>query len=95
MLNRFSRVRLFATPWTVPYQAPLSMGILQTRIIGVGCHALLQGIFPTQRSNQCLSHLLHWQAGSLPLDPSNDQIQFHHTQKKKTGEKVLYFQDKE
>ena len=26
---------------------------------GVGCHALLQGIFPTQWSNQCLLHLLH------------------------------------
>ena len=26
---------------------------------GVGCHALHQGIFPTQRSNACLLHLLH------------------------------------
>ena len=26
LLSRFSRVRLFATPWTVAYQAPLSMG---------------------------------------------------------------------
>ena len=32
--------------------------------IGVGSLSLLQGIFPTQESN---SHLLHWQAGSLPL----------------------------
>ena len=31
---------------------------------GVGCHALLQGIFLTQRWNL---HLLHWQADSLPL----------------------------
>ena len=31
---------------------------------GVGCHFLLQGIFPTQGSNPCL---LHWQADSLPL----------------------------
>ena len=30
----------------------------------VGCHFLLQGIFPTQGLNPCL---LHWQAGSLPL----------------------------
>ena len=37
--------------------------------LGVGCHALLQGIFPTQGSNPCLLHLLHWQAGSLPLVP--------------------------
>ena len=27
---------------------------------GVGCRALLQGIFPTQGSNPCLLHLLHW-----------------------------------
>ena len=30
----------------------------------VGCHFLLQRIFPTQGSNP---HLLHWQADSLPL----------------------------
>ena len=34
---------------------------------GVGCHALLQGIFWTQGSNMRLFHLQHWQAGSLPL----------------------------
>ena len=27
VLSRFSRVRLFATPWTVAHQAPLSMGL--------------------------------------------------------------------
>ena len=37
---------------------------------GVGCHALLQGVFPTQGSNLSLFHLLHWQVGSLPLEPS-------------------------
>ena len=31
---------------------------------GVGCHVLLQGIFPTQGPNP---HLLHWQVDSLPL----------------------------
>ena len=36
---------------------------------GVGCHALLQDIFPTQGSNPRLLCLLHWQAGSLPLMP--------------------------
>ena len=35
---------------------------------GVSCHDLLQGIFPTQGSNLCLSCLLHWQVGSLPLE---------------------------
>ena len=37
--------------------------------VGVGCHFLLQGIFPTQESNSCFLHLLHWHAGSLPLAP--------------------------
>ena len=36
---------------------------------GVGCHALLQGIFLTQGSNLYLLQLLHWQVGSLPLEP--------------------------
>ena len=35
----------------------------------VDCHFLLQGIFLTQGQNLCLFHLLHWQAGSLPLAP--------------------------
>ena len=41
-----SRVQLFVTPWTVAHQAPLSMGFSR-QPTGVGCHALLQGIFPT------------------------------------------------
>ena len=36
---------------------------------GMGCLALLQGIFPTQGSNLRLLCLLHWQAGSLSLAP--------------------------
>ena len=34
---------------------------------GVGCHALLQGIFLTQGLNSSLLCLLPWQAGSLLL----------------------------
>ena len=30
---------------------------------GVGCHAPLQGVFPTHGSPPCLFSLLHWQAG--------------------------------
>ena len=33
---------------------------------GVGCHALLQGIFPMEGWNL---HLLHWQADSFPSEP--------------------------
>ena len=33
----------------------------------MGCHALLQEIFPTQGLNLCLLCPLDWQAGSFPL----------------------------
>ena len=66
----------FVTPWVVARQAPLFMGFSRQET-GVGCHALLQGIFLFQGSNPCLWHLLHWQADSLPLRhleaPSEDR----------------------
>ena len=37
---------------------------------GALCRALLRGIFPTKGSNLHLFHVLHWQAGSLPLAPA-------------------------
>ena len=37
----------------------------------VGCHFLLQGIFPTQGLNPCL---LHWQADSLPLSHQESPV---------------------
>ena len=40
-------------PWTIALQAPLSVGFL-AKNTGVGCHFLLQGIFPTQGPNKCL-----------------------------------------
>ena len=52
-----SCVWLFATLWTVACrQAPLSLGILQARILERGCHVLPKGIFQTQRSNPGLLH---------------------------------------
>ena len=59
VLSCFSHVCLSAILWTVACQAPLSMQFSNT---GVGCHALLQGIFLTKRSNPRLSYLWHWQA---------------------------------
>ena len=50
-----SRVRLSETPWTVACQAPLSMEFPNNNNV-MGCHFLLQGIFPTQGSNL---HLLN------------------------------------
>ena len=57
--------------YTMDYNPPGSSvhGLLQARNIAVGCHALLQVIFPTQGSNPCLLQLLLWQAGSLSLVP--------------------------
>ena len=55
MQSHFSRVRFFATPWTVAHRAPLSMGF-SSQEYWSGCHALLQGIFPTQGSNPGLPH---------------------------------------
>ena len=66
VVSPFSCVRLFATLWTIagwllyPWDSP-------GKNTGVGCHALLQEIFPTQGSNLRLLHLLHWQVGCLPL----------------------------
>ena len=44
-------------------------GIFPARVLGVSCHFVPQGIFPTQGWKQHLLCLLHWQAGSLPLSP--------------------------
>ena len=41
VLNRSAKSESFATPWTVACQAPLSVGILQARILG--CHSHLWG----------------------------------------------------
>ena len=43
----------------------------------MGCHVLLQRIFPTQGLNLSLSHLLHWQRGSLPLAPPGMTLRDH------------------
>ena len=48
-----------------PMNRLLCHGIFQEKILG--CHFLLQGIFPTQGSNTHLLQLLHWQVDSLPL----------------------------
>ena len=62
---------------SVMFNSLLPPGLQPTRLLcpwnlpgkntGVGCQFLLQGIFPTQGSNQPLMHLLLWQADSSPL----------------------------
>ena len=41
---------------------------------GVGCHARLQGLFPTQGSSPPLLCLPHWQAVSSPLAPLGSPV---------------------
>ena len=72
VLNHFSSVRLFVTPWTIasflwPWDSP-------GKNSGVGCYALLQGIFPNQGLNYRLLCLLHWQVDSLPVAPPGKLI---------------------
>ena len=69
MQSHFNCVQLCGAPWTVacPWDS-------SGKCIGVSCHALLQGIFPTKGLNPCLLSLLHWQAGSLSLMPPGKPI---------------------
>ena len=51
--------------------------------IGVGCQFLFQGIFLTQELNSGLWHLLHWYAGSSPLEsPLPNSARFFSDSKK-------------
>ena len=56
-VKSLSRARLFAAPWVVACTKFLHPWDFQGQSPGVGCHFLLQGIFPTQGSNP---GLLHW-----------------------------------
>ena len=58
-----NHVWLFVTPWTVT-RSLLCPWDFPGENTGVGCHFLLQGLFPNQGSN---THLLHRQEDSLPL----------------------------
>ena len=68
-----SRVLLFVTPWAVAYQAPLSKGF-SNQDTEVGCHFLLQGIFPIQGLNP---GLLHCRQTLLPSEPPGKSHDLH------------------
>ena len=67
-VSRFSHVRLCNA---MDHSLPGSSvhGVSPGKNTGVVCHALLQGIFPTQGLNLHLLYLLHWQECGLPLAP--------------------------
>ena len=50
----------------------LCPGNFPSKNIGMGCHFLLQGIFPTQSLNLSLLYHLHWQVSSLALNQWKD-----------------------
>ena len=58
-----SRVQLFATPWTVAHQAPLSMNF-PGKNTGVGCHFLLQTlgqyVVKKECEDACLGVMQHY-----------------------------------
>ena len=56
LLSHFSHLRPLAIQGLQPTRL-LNPWDFLGKNTGVGCHALLQGIFPTQESNQ---HLLHY-----------------------------------
>ena len=64
VLSCFSRVHLFATLWTIQPTRLFCSRDSPGKNPGVGCHALLQGIFSTQGSHPGLLHcrqiLYHW-----------------------------------
>ena len=73
MLNHFSCIQLFATPWTVTLQI-LCPWDSSGKNTGANCHALLQGIFPTWKSDLCLPVSPALQANSFPTkSPGNLQ----------------------
>ena len=61
--------RVFATPWTVAHEAPLSTGILQARILKWAAMPSSRGS-SQPRDQACVSHVyLYWQADFLPIVP--------------------------
>ena len=58
-MKSFSHVWLFATPWTAAYQAPLSVGFFQARVLEWGAIAF-SGRHPRAHKRLDFAHLLSW-----------------------------------
>ena len=73
MLSYFSLVQLFATPWTVADQAPLSMGVSRQEFWS-GPPFPSPGIFPHPGIKPVAFTSSPWQVGSLPPAPSGKPV---------------------
>ena len=97
-----SHVQLFAAPWTVVSQAPLSMESF--RHAGEGCHSLLEGVFPTRgvHPHSCitstgrwtLDHRTTWEALLTGCTPTQNKKLKRKKKLKKNRENVYFFQAK-
>ena len=74
-MKSLSRVLLFATPWTVAYQAPVSMGFSRQEYWS-GLLFPSPGIFPTQGSNLGLPHC---RQRLLPSEPPGKPLLTKHS----------------
>ena len=84
-LSRFSHVRLFATLWTVSPPSSSVQGILQARILEWVAMPYSRGpSWPRDQTHISL-HLLHWQAGSLPLAPLGKPPRWYARLQKRLG----------
>ena len=77
VFSHFSFVQLFEAPWTVVHQTLLFMGLpRKEHWSGLPCPP--PGDLPNPQIEQHLLCPLHWQAGSLPLEPPGKAQQVHY-----------------
>ena len=69
VLNCFSDVQIFVTPWSVACQAPLSMGFSRQEYWSGLPFSSSRGFSQLRDPTNVSYHFLHWQAGSLLLVP--------------------------
>ena len=83
------RVRLFATPWTVAHQAPLSMGFSRQEHWS-GLPFTSPGDLPNPGFKPAsLTSNLHWQTGSLPLSDTWEALRMAILEKRTLGKRDI------
>ena len=88
-----SHVQLFATPWTIASQAPLSMEFSRQEHWNGLPFSTPRGSSQPRGQTFCLLHILHWQADSLLSSPPGIAASGpdHVTSIKRKEQKIAYF----